>query len=249
MRTLLTYLVLFSYTTVLGLTVIVASMLGVRYRPGNIMDRAPRWWARALLRTAGVTVEFHDLERSQTGEPHIFVSNHVSWFDVLALAAWLPRYKFVAKAELTKIPIFGKGMLAVGTVAIERENRKSAFASYEKAAETIRGGDNVVVYPEGTRGTTYALRPFKKGPFVLAIAAQVPIVPTIVHGTIEINPRGSYRVHRAGTIHVHFLEPVPTAGMTYDDRDALAQRVYDRMAEAMERLYGVRSPRSATRAA
>ena len=249
MRTLLTYVVLLTYTLVLGTTVIVASMLGMRYRPGNFMDRAPRWWARAILRTAGVSVEFHDLQRSQTGEPHIFVSNHVSWFDVLALAAYLPRYKFVAKAELTKVPIFGRGMLAVGTVAIERDNRKSAFASYEKAAETIRGGDNVVVYPEGTRGETYALRPFKKGPFVLAIAAQVPIVPTIVHGTIEINPRGSYRLHRTGTIHVHFLEPVATAGLAYDDRDALAQRVYDRMAEAMGRLYGVHSPGSASRAA
>ena len=249
MRTLLTYVVLLTYTLVLGTTVTVASMMGIRYRPGNIMDRAPRWWARAVLRAAGVSVEFHDLERSQTGEPHIFVSNHVSWFDVLALAAYLPRYKFVAKAELTKIPVFGKGMLAVGTVAIERDNRKSAFASYEKAAETIRGGDNVVVYPEGTRGRTYALRPFKKGPFVLAIAAQVPIVPTIVHGTIEINPRGSYRLHRTGTIQVHFLEPVATAGMTYEDRDALAQRVYERMADAMQQLYGVSSPGTASRAA
>ena len=213
MRTLLTYVVLLTYTVVLGALVIVASMLGVRYHPGNIMDRAPRWWSRALLRSAGVDVRFHDEERAQTGEPHIFVSNHVSWFDVLALAAWLPRYKFVAKAELMKVPIFGKGMLAVGTVPIERDNRKSAFASYEQAVARIKAGDNVVVFPEGTRGPTYALRPFKKGPFVLAIAAQVPIIPTIVHGTIEINPRGSYRLHRTGTIDVHVLEPVPTASI------------------------------------
>ena len=71
-------------------------------------------------------------------------------------------------------------------IPIERENRKSAFESYRFAAERIRGGASVVVFPEGTRGRTYALRQFKKGPFVLAVAAGVPMVPTIVHGSLEV---------------------------------------------------------------
>jgi 1-acyl-sn-glycerol-3-phosphate acyltransferase len=177
----------------------------------------------------------------RTGEPRIYVANHVSWFDVLALAASLPRYNFVAKAELFSVPIFGHGALAVGTIPIERDNRKAAFESYKVAAERIRAGSSVVVYPEGTRGKSYALRPFKKGPFVLAVAAGVPIVPTIVHGSIEVLPRGSFNV-RAGTIDIHFLEPVPTAGLTYADRDRLMRTVYERMAAGMRELYGVTSP-------
>src|SRR5207237_9286294 len=143
-----------------------------------------------------------------------------SWFDVLSMPALLPRSSFVARSGLFKVPIFGRGALAVGTIPIERENRKAAFQSYEEAAEKMKAGACVVVYPEGTRGRDYALRPFKKGPFILSIAGGAPIVPTIVHGTIEILPRGSFWI-RAGTIHIHLLEPVDPAGFTYDDRDRL----------------------------
>jgi 1-acyl-sn-glycerol-3-phosphate acyltransferase len=248
MRTFLVIVTLLVNTNVLGALVILASYFGVRYRPGNIMAKAPRWWAKSLLRAGGVKVVLHDAHRASPENPHVFVSNHVSWFDVLALAAELPRYNFVAKAEIFRVPVFGRGAKAVGTIPIQRENRKAAFAAYEEAARRIRNGDSVVVFPEGTRGTTYALRPFKKGPFVLAIASQAPIVPTVVYGTIEVLPRGSFWA-RAGTVHVHFLEPVPTAGLNYDDRDALANTVYQRMAEAMEKLYGVPSPAPTTRAA
>jgi 1-acyl-sn-glycerol-3-phosphate acyltransferase len=240
MRTLLTFIVGLVLTLVLGTAVIVAKLLGVREGPGSIYDLAPRWWARAMLFAAGVHVVLHGAERLEPGRPNIFVSNHVSWFDVLALVIALPQYSFVAKAELFKVPVFGTAARAVGTIPIERENRKAAFQSYDEAAERIRRGRNVVVYPEGTRGRSYALRPFKKGPFVLAIAAGVPIVPTIIHGTIEALPRGSLWV-RAGRVDVHLLEPVATAGLAYDDRDALARAVYERMADALRREYGVDS--------
>ena len=71
--------------------------------------------------------------------------------------------------------------------------------------------------PEGTRGRDYHLRPFKKGPFVLAIAAQAPVVPTLVYGALEVMPKGA-SAFGPGTIDVHFLEPVPTAGLDYDQR-------------------------------
>ena len=241
MRTLLGGLTFLVLTLVFGLAVILAKLFGVPEGDGSIYDRAPRWWARGILAATGVKVVIHDHERTETGEPRIFVCNHVSWFDVLALVAYLPRYSFVAKAELFRVPIFGPGARAVGTIPIERENRKAAFQSYEEAAQRIREGRNVVVFPEGTRGPSYALRPFKKGPFVLAVAAGVPIVPTIIHGTIEINPRGTIRA-RSGTIHVHPLEAVPAANLTYDDRDRLSRAVYERMAEGLHRLYGVESP-------
>jgi 1-acyl-sn-glycerol-3-phosphate acyltransferase len=241
-RTLATMLTILVLTPVLATMVIVASFLGVKPKPGGLLQKAPQWWAKGLLGAAGVDVVLHGEERMRTGEPRIFVCNHVSWFDVLALAASLPRYSFVAKAELFRIPLFGRGALAVGTIPIERENRKQAFESYKVAADRIRAGASVVVYPEGTRGKSYALRPFKKGPFVLAVAAGVPVVPTIVHGSIEVLPRNSLRLHRGRTIHVHFLEPVDAAGLRYEDRDGLMRTVYERMADAMRTLYGVHSP-------
>jgi 1-acyl-sn-glycerol-3-phosphate acyltransferase len=238
LRTILTILTVFVVTTVLGITVIVAGLLGVKGKPDGIYDTIPRWWSAAVLWAAGIRVRVHGLENGGQGEPRIFASNHVSWFDVPALARILPRYKFVAKAELFKVPIFGRAMRTAGMVEIQRENRKAAFGAYDVAAERIRDGNSVVVFPEGTRGHSYPLRPFKKGPFVLAIAAGVPIVPVIVHGTIEIMRKGSFWVH-PGTIDIHLLEPVTTTTVDYDHREVLMQSVRTRMADAMRKLYGV----------
>jgi 1-acyl-sn-glycerol-3-phosphate acyltransferase len=237
-RTILLYTTAFFATVILGLTVIIAAMLGVEDKPGGIYDKVPRWWSQAVLFAVGVKVRVHGMQNASTGEPHIFASNHVSWFDVPALASTLPRNRFVAKSELFKVPIFGPAMRAAGMIEIQRENRKAAFGAYDVAAERIRGGKSVVVFPEGTRGNAYPLRPFKKGPFVLAIAAGVPIVPIILHGTIEIMPRGSLWAH-PGTIDIHLLEPVSTTGVDYEHREVLMKTVRTRMADAMRDLYGI----------
>jgi len=238
LRTVLLFVTAFFATFFIGSTVIIAALLGVKDKPGGLFENAPRWWSAAVLWAVGIKVRVHGLEKIPSGEPHIFASNHVSWFDVPALARVLPRYKFVAKAELFKVPIFGNGMRAVGMIEIQRENRKAAFGAYDVAAERIRAGNSVVVFPEGTRGHAYPLRPFKKGPFVLAIAAGAPIVPIVVHGTIEIMPKGSFWAH-PGTIDVHLLDPVATTGFDYDHREALMQIVRNRMADAMRKLYGI----------
>lgn len=227
-------------TPLLGLRVILAALFGVQDRPGGVYDHTARLWSRILIAAGGVRVVLHGTQHIQPGPARVFASNHVSWYDVFVLASVLPYYKFVAKAELLRLPIFGPAARAVGTIPIERENRKAAFAAYDEAASQIQDGASVVVFPEGTRGRDYPLRPFKKGPFVLAIAAQVPIVPTVVYGTVPILPRGSLFA-RPGTVHVHFLEPVSTAGLTYDDREWLSNTVRQRMAGALQEEYGVRS--------
>lgn len=240
MRTALVLLAFIVFTPTLGLLVILAGLLGVHDRPGGVFDWAPRLWCRILLRAAGVRVRLHNAERMTRDEPRIYVGNHVSWFDIFVLASLLPHYKFVAKAELARIPIFGRAARAAGMIFIERENRKAAFVSYDQAAAQIKRGASVVVFPEGTRGREYALRPFKKGPFVLAVAAQVPLVPMIIHGTLRIQPKGSFTI-RSGVVDVHFLEPIITSGMGYEDRDRLARETRERMAEALEREYGIPS--------
>src|ERR1700686_2102773 len=223
-RTILLYSTAAAATVVLGFAVIIAALFGVEDKPGRLYDKVPRWWSAAVLFVVGIKVRVHGMENVRGGGPHIFASNHGSWFDVPSLAKTLPRNKFRAKAELFKVPIFGRAMRAAGMVEIQRDNRKAAFGAYEVAAERIRQGNSVVVFPEGTRGHAYPLRPFKKGPFVLAIAAGVPIVPIIVHGTIEIMQRGSLWVH-PGTIDIHLLEPVSTTTVDYDHREALMQTV------------------------
>lgn len=240
-RALVVGLTLLLVTPPVVLLVLVAAALGVRDRPDGVYDAAARTFARALNLAGGVRVVEHGREHVRPDEAHILAMNHVSWYDVFAVAAVLRHYKFVAKAELRRIPIFGAGATAWGVIWVERDNRKQAFQSYQVAARRVRDGVNVVVAPEGTRGDSYALRPFKKGPFVLAIAAQVPVIPVVVHGTREVMPRDGWRV-RPGTVHVHYLPPIPTAGLGYGDRDAIADRCYDAMAATLASVYGVASP-------
>lgn len=236
MRTVFTLATTFVATVVLAPMAMIAVLLRVPERPGSIYECAMRWWAMSIDRAAGVTLVVHGEENIRNGA--VYVANHVSWFDVFAIAEVLPRYTWIAKSELRRLPIFGKGAEAAGVIFIERHNRKSAFESYENAAAEVRRGRNVIVFPEGTRGAEYALRPFRKGPFVLAVAAQAPIVPVLVFGTREVMRKGSFRI-RAGTVHVHFLEPIAAAGFTYANRDTLVRATWQRIADALEHHYGI----------
>ena len=180
MRTVFTALALLVGTVLFGSITLLAELLGRPHGPQSIYAKTPRWWASWLLGAAGVKVVVHDEPFLPEGAPRVFMANHVSWFDIPSMIAALPHYGFVAKRELEKIPFFGPAARAVGVIYIDRENRQAAFSAYEDAASKIRAGHHVLVYPEGTRGFTYALRPFKKGPFVMAIGAGAPIVPVVV---------------------------------------------------------------------
>lgn len=227
-------------TTVGGVGAVGARLIGVEDREGGIFDNTPRYWSRVVLWGVGTTVTVHNPARMAGGEPRLYLSNHLSWLDIPALAGVLPRYKFVAKSELFKVPIFGPAIRAIGMVPIERQNRKAAFAAYRVAAEKIQAGNSVVVFPEGSRGDSYPIRAFKKGPFVLAIAAGVPIVPVLLHGTRDILGKGHW-ILRPGRVDVHLLEPVPTAGLEYSDREELAETVRTRIVDALASIYGIES--------
>ncbi len=227
-------------TIFIGGSCIIAAIFHVRDRAGSVYDLAPRWWSKIVLFATGVSVRLHNDSAIDLSMPHVFVSNHISWYDIPSLASCLFRTKFVAKAELFGIPVFGAAMRAVGMISIERQNRKAAFAAYDGAARQIKEGNSVIVFPEGTRGYDYSVRPFKKGPFVLAIAAGVPIVPVLTHGTLEVIGKGSLLVH-PGKVDVHLLEPVSVEGFGYDDRDALAVMVRGKIADALALLYGIQS--------
>ena len=238
MRAPLVWLTVLVMTAVLGPVVIVAALFKVPQGPTSIYTRCVRLWARTINRAAGVRVRVHGAERLHNARGAVFVANHVSWFDIFALASELSWCSFVAKTELRRIPVFGFAAEAVGIVFLDRENRKQAFESYKLAAKEVQRGRAIVVCPEGTRGADYHLRPFKKGPFVLAIASQSPVIPTIVHGAREVMPKGSFAI-RSGIVDLHFLEPIPTVGYDYDHRAELMTAAWSAMAETLYSIYGV----------
>ncbi|HEU4828518.1 MAG TPA: lysophospholipid acyltransferase family protein [Gemmatimonadales bacterium] len=208
-------------TGVQGGWVILASLFGVKHRPGGVYDRAPRAWARGLIRMTGLPVRVSGLEKLAAQAPVVYVCNHTSFADIWVLLATLPgSVRFVAKRELLSVPFFGRAIRASGQIPINRRNLRDAFAAYDDAAVAIRGGMSAIVFVEGTRSRDGRLAEFKKGPFVLAIRAGVPVVPVHVAGGRDALPPGAWGVRRV-PVTVSIGSLLPTVDLDFDDRDAI----------------------------
>ena len=210
-------------TMIWGSRAISASRRGLPDTPGGPYDEAALGWSRMLLDAARITVR---VEHGARLSPRnvVYIANHISMIDIPVLVTAVPIVpKFVMKQELLRVPLFGAAAKAAGHIAINRRNRGAAFAAYDEAATIIRRGHPALVFAEGTRSRNGRLMPFKKGPFVLAIAAQVPIVPLVVVGSYELMPRLSVSP-RPGEVVVRVGEDIPTAGLRYEDRDQLSRR-------------------------
>lgn len=206
-RALWTTLVATAVTLFWGFPVLFQAMIGRKTHEWYV--GVTRSWARAILWASGCEVVVHGMEHVHPGQPQVIVSNHVSWFDVFAIAGALEvPYHFVAKKELERIPLFGPAWKAAGHISIDRSNRERAIASLHEAGEKIRrDASAVVIFPEGTRSRSGRLQSFKKGAFQLARSSDVQVVPTVVTGSYQIMPPGSWTI-RPNTIHIHFLPPV-----------------------------------------
>jgi 1-acyl-sn-glycerol-3-phosphate acyltransferase len=204
--------------------VVIAAVVRVRQRPGGIYDRAARDWARGILRWCRIRVTIEGRERLVPDVSVVYIANHASFLDILAILAELPgTIRFVYKKGMSWIPLLGTAMRAARHIPIDRRNRSAAFAAYDEAAEFIRQGASAVVFAEGTRSRDGRLKPFKKGPFVLAIAAQVAVVPVLCVNSYELLPKGSLSP-KPGTVTLRIGAAIPTAGTNYEVREELAAR-------------------------
>ncbi len=227
-RTLWVYLNVVISVIVVGGIVVLTSLF--RVRDLRVYDWATRDWSRWILRASGVRVRIEGLENVKLDEPQIFAANHVSWFDVWALAASIPkRNRFVAKKELEKIPLFGAAWKAAGHISVDRGDRTSAIQSLQQAGHRLhRDNISVVIYPEGTRSRSGELGEFKKGAFMLALHTGVDIVPVAVLGTRKIMPAGAWRI-RPGPIILRFGEPIRTSEYNVARRNELVDEVRHRI--------------------
>lgn len=192
---------------------------------------ANRVWGPALCYITGSTITIANEERLDLSKPHIYVLNHQSTLDIaVAFTVIQTPLRFVAKKELSYVPFLGWYMNAMGMVFVDRKRSKKAIESLKRAGELIRNGADIVAYPEGTRSPDGSIRPLKKGIFVVAIEAGVPIVPVALEGTYKVMPKNTFRV-RPAEIKVAIGEPISTAEYAYEDRERLAQKVYDELVD------------------
>jgi 1-acyl-sn-glycerol-3-phosphate acyltransferase len=209
-------------TLVLGVTVMIISFF---VKSGHPLHRIARFWGRSILVVSRIKVTVDGLSRIDPQRPYIYMPNHQSNFDIPVLLGHLTvQFRWLAKMELFKIPIFGHAMRKAGYISIDRKNRESAFKSLAVAAEKIKNGVSVLIFPEGTRSRDGKIQAFKKGGFVMAIDSGVPIVPVTISGTREIMTKGQFRVN-SGQIRISIQQPIDTTIYSRDTKEALMERV------------------------
>jgi 1-acyl-sn-glycerol-3-phosphate acyltransferase len=188
--------------------------------------RVAGWMCRIKVRVKG-------REKLVPGQNYLFVSNHQGNFDGPVLLYGLRRdVRIVAKKEMLRIPVFSRVMKQVKCVTVDRSDPHSARASVDEAAKLLAEGYPFVTFPEGTRSRDGRLGPFKKGAFVMAIKAQVPIAPITLVDTRNLQMPGEFAIH-PGTVHLIVHDPIPTTGMTLEDRDRLAEMAHAAIASAL----------------
>jgi 1-acyl-sn-glycerol-3-phosphate acyltransferase len=204
---------------------IVGIAVGLADRSGEGVIWVARRWVGWILATCRIRVECEGLDRIDLARPCVFMSNHQSVFDTAVIVHTLPvSWRFVAKRELLFVPFFGWVLGLGGHVIVDRGNHERAMRSLVRAAERIRNGTPVVIFPEGTRSASGTLGSFKSGGFHLAMQAGVPIVPISVSGSQRITPKRSLRIE-SGHILIRYGAPIPTAGLDLEQRNALKEQV------------------------
>lgn len=206
-------------TFFVGLAAVVGEFL-LPHR--DLTFRLGQRWSRLHLWALGIRVEYAGGPPPEEALPCVFVANHQSIVDMWAIAVRLPTStRFVAKKSLFRIPIFGWAIRAGGFIPIDRSNKDKAIGSLALAGEALERGNSIVLFAEGTRSRDGRLRPFKKGPFLLAMHAEVPIVPIAISGAGSI-VRPSSIVVNPGTVKVTFLPPIDTAAYRAEEFERLA---------------------------
>jgi len=218
-------------TVFFGILAIFASFIDMK---GRLPHKVAGIWARSILAASPIEVTVKGLSNIDPDKSYVYMSNHQSNYDIPILLGHLPvQFRWLAKIELFRIPLFGYAMKRAGYICIDRSNQKSAFESLKKAAEIIRSGVSVMIFPEGTRSRDGKIGSFKKGGFVLAVESGVPILPIIIRGTYSVMSRNRLLI-KPGKVTLEILRPVETSGFTKETKDNLMEKIRNIMCEYID---------------
>lgn len=216
---------LYAWAVIATLIVFIPIMIISLIAPqSNAGFQLSRFWALILITAAGVRLKIHHRDRIDPGQSYIIISNHQSHFDSLALVRTLGiPYRWVAKTELQRIPLFGHALRALGTVFIDRTDRESAISSIHRGVSQLPAGVSLIFFPEGTRSSDGTINSFKKGGFITALETKWPILPVTVNGSRAILPKGSL-VFQSGTIEIVVGDPIESGDCKPDEIDFLMEK-------------------------
>ena len=208
------------YTIVLGTVSLLSTLFD---RTGNVAHACARAWARWILGTTGVRVRVRGLERLEPGRSYVFAANHQSIYDIPIIFASIPfQLRIVAKDSLGRIPFMGWHLHRAGHLLVDRRNPGADIV--EKMRRLVGESSSLIVFPEGTRSVDGTLGRFKKGSFLVAIDAGLPVVPVSVSGSRHVMKKGQLMVC-PGDVELTIHEPLPTAGISRETVIDFAARV------------------------
>lgn len=215
----------------LGITTLIlpfwhfAGWLGAADAQRLIAHYTSYYWARFLLLMAGVRVKVSGLEHIPAG-PVLFVSNHQSNFDIPVLLSHINKPKgFLAKIELAKVPVMRSWMAKMGCVFIDRSDMRQSIKAIQKCVEVVKGGQSMVIFPEGTRSKGPVMGEFKKGSLRLVEKAGVPVVPVTINGTYKAMEANQNRITPA-KIDVHVSLPVYYDQMEKEEQERIGELLH-----------------------
>jgi len=213
-------------TLILCIPVIIAALLS---RTGNLAFSLSKIWAYTMLAVSFVRTEIKNKAKIVKGQSYIIISNHQSQYDILALVTTLGiQFRWFAKKEVLKIPIFGYALYASRNIFLDRSNTARAIESINKGMERLPHDASVMVFAEGTRSADGQIQEFKKGGFMAAIIRKIPILPVTVNGSRRVLPKGDLVV-KPGRIQVVVGDPIDTASYTA----AIVQELMDKTRQAV----------------
>lgn len=194
-----------------------------------LIDSIVRLWGKLIVAAAGIELTTENVERLDPAKRYILVSNHYSYLDIPCIVAAIPQpTRFMAKISLFKVPIFGWAIGRAGFIPIDRNNRRTAVKSFDLAAERIRKGNTIVIFPEEGRSRERTMRPFQRGAFLLAIKSEKTIVPIAVDSTYDVFPVGAKRV-KPGRVTVRVGTPIETANLKLRAKEVLLTQARDQI--------------------
>ena len=231
LRASLYLLFLFPWTLLCTIIALLATFFD---RSGSSYHRVARLWSKVSLLAAGVKVKVDGAEHIPRNRSIIFMGNHQSNFDILSLFQAIPvRFNWLAKEELFRTPLLGRSMRAAGYIPVNRGDGRDSLRSLDMAARLVSSGTSIAIFPEGTRSNDGNLLPFKRGGFVLAAKAGVPIVPFSINGSMRINPPDNLLFLKPGIIRIRFSPPVQT-GTTGENQMSVMDQVRTAIVSGLE---------------
>jgi len=227
------FLLAFWFTSIALLAPLLIALVLIT-KNENFIYSPVRLFIRMGLAMVGVRVEATGIEKLDPNQTYIFTPNHQSLIEVPLFVTYLGRNPaYLGKKEVFKYPIFGFGIKLIGVVPVDRSNSPAAVESAKLATENLRRGKSYVVYPEGTRSKDGRVAPFKKGAFMMAIDAGVPVVPVTVSGATKIMPKAQIKIFPS-TVRITVHTPLSTAGYSKANVSELMEKTREKIFSALD---------------